>query len=130
MPLSTRYPRHGLLRLVVPFIAVVFLQACVAGLSFKILSSVRAYVAGEAIWSRSQKDAIYFLTLYLHSGQQELFTQYRTSLAVPLGDQFARVALERSVPDVDIAREGFLQGGNHPDDVPDMIWLFRHFSEV
>ena len=130
MLISARHPRHGLLRLVVPFIAVVFLQACVAGLSLKILTSVRAYVAGEAIWSRSQKNAIYFLTLYLHSGQQEFYSQYKTSLAVPLGDQFARVALERHIPDVEIARQGFLQGGNHPDDVPDMIWLFRYFSEV
>src|SRR5262249_27864844 len=25
---------------------------------------------------------------------------------------------------------GFLQGGNHLDDVPGLIWLFRHFGEV
>src|SRR6201994_1847103 len=93
---------YRLLRLVAPFLAVVLLQAGVAALSLEILSSVRAYVAGEAIWSRAQKNAIYFLTLYLHSGQQEFYGQYKSSLAVPLGDQFARVALERDIPDVEV----------------------------
>nr|WP_249137823.1 GGDEF domain-containing protein [Bradyrhizobium canariense] len=94
------------------------------------MSSVRAYVAGEALWSRSQKNAVYFLNLYLHSGDASQFAQYQTSLAVPIGDEFARWALERDPVDVEAARIGFLQGGNHPDDVPGLIWLFRYFNRV
>ena len=109
---------------------MVLLQALVAGLSLEVLSSVRAYVGGEAIWSRGQKNAVYALTLYLHSGQQTFFDQYRAALSVPLGDQIARRALEQENPDLELARVGFLQGGNHPDDVPDMIWLFRYFKEI
>lgn len=109
---------------------VVVLQAAIAGLSLEVMSSVRAYVAGEAMWSRSQKNAVYFLNLYLHSGQASQFAQYQTSLAVPIGDEYARWALERDPVDVEIARIGFLQGGNHPDDVPGLIWLFRYFKQV
>ena len=58
------------------------------------------------------------------------FTHYQASLAVPIGDEFARWALERDPVDVEAARVGFLQGGNHPDDVPGLIWLFRYFSRV
>lgn len=118
------------IKLVSPFIAVVVLQAAIAGFSLEVMSSVRAYVAGEATWSRSQKDAVYFLNLYLRSGEAGQFAQYRASLAVPIGDEFARWALERDPVDVETARIGFLQGGNHPDDVPGLIWLFRHFSRV
>lgn len=121
---------YRLTRLVLPFAAIVLLQASIAGLSLKILSSVRAYIAGESIWSRAQKDAVYSLTQYLHSGQDVFFRQYRTALAVPLGDQFARLALELEKPDDETARAGFLQGGNHPDDVPELIWLFRNFRHV
>jgi diguanylate cyclase (GGDEF)-like protein len=121
---------YRLLRLVLPLIAIVLFQACIAVVSLEVLSSVRAYVAGEAIWSRAQKNAIYSLNLYLDSGQQTYFDQYRTSLAIPLGDQFARTAMQESMPDLEMARWGFLQGGNHPDDIPGMIWLFRYFSEV
>lgn len=118
------------IKLVSPFVMVVALQAAIAGFSLEVMSSVRAYVAGEAMWSRSQKNAVYFLNLYLHSGQASQFAQYQTSLAVPIGDEYARWALERDPVDVEIARIGFLQGGNHPDDVPGLIWLFRYFKQV
>lgn len=109
---------------------VVVLQAAIAGFSLEVMSSVRAYVAGEALWSRSQKNAVYLLNLYLHSGEKGQFAQYQASLAVPIGDEFARWALERDPVDVEAARIGFLQGGNHPDDVPGLIWLFRYFNRV
>ena len=64
-------------RLVAPFLAVILLQATIAGFSIEVMSSVRAYVAGEALWSRSQKNAVYSLDLYLHSGERTFFTQYR-----------------------------------------------------
>lgn len=118
------------IKLVSPFVTVVMLQAAIAGFSLEVLSSVRAYVAGEALWSRSQKNAVYLLNLYLHSGDASQFAQYQASLAVPIGDEFARWALERDPVDVEAARIGFLQGGNHPDDVPGLIWLFRYFNRV
>ena len=71
------------IKLVSPFVMVVVLQAAIAGFSLEVMSSVRAYVAGEAMWSRSQKNAVYFLNLYLHSGEASQFAQYQASLAVP-----------------------------------------------
>jgi diguanylate cyclase (GGDEF)-like protein len=118
------------IKLVSPFVTVVVLQAAIAGFSLEVMSSVRAYVAGEAMWSRSQKNAVYFLNLYLHSGEASQFVQYRTSLAVPIGDEYARWALEGDPVDVETAHIGFLQGGNHPDDVPGLIWLFRYFNQI
>jgi diguanylate cyclase (GGDEF)-like protein len=118
------------IKLVSPFVMVVVLQAAIAGFSLEVMSSVRAYVAGEAMWSRSQKNAVYFLNLHLHSGDAGQFAQYQASLAVPIGDEYARWALERDPVDVETARIGFLQGGNHPDDVPGLIWLFRYFNQV
>lgn len=109
---------------------VVLLQAAIAGFSLEVMSSVRAYVAGEAMWSRSQKNAVYFLNRYLHSGEASQFAQYQISLAVPIGDEYARWALERDPIDIETARIGFLQGGNHPDDIPGLIWLFRYFNRV
>lgn len=127
----TRYvPSRRLLRLVLPFISIVLLQASIAALSLEVLSSVRGYVAGEAIWSRAQKNAVYSLTLYLQSGDQGFFDKYRSAMAIPLGDQIARKAMEENEPDLELARAGFLQGGNHPDDVPGLIWLFRYFKHV
>ena len=62
---------------------VVVLQATIAGFSLEVMSSVRAYVAGEALWSRSQKNAVYFLNRYLHSGDKSQFAQYQASRKKP-----------------------------------------------
>ncbi|TKT71018.1 EAL domain-containing protein [Afipia massiliensis] len=119
-----------LLRLVSPFIAIVLLQAFLAGMSLSILSSVRAYVGAESLWSKGQKDAVRFLHLYSNTGKEEYYRNFKNAVAIPLGDRAARLALEQTPPDIPAAREGFLQGGNHADDVDGMIWLFRYFGEL
>ena len=45
-----------LLRIVWPLLAVVALLALLGATSIDILSSVRAYVAGEGLWSKAQKE--------------------------------------------------------------------------
>jgi diguanylate cyclase (GGDEF)-like protein/PAS domain S-box-containing protein len=122
--------KHRLLRLVSPFVAVVLFQAFLAGLSLETLSSVRAYVGGEGQWSNGQKDAIHFISLYSQTGEEYFFDRFKAAIAVPLADRAARQALEQPAPDLDAARSGFAGGGNHPHDIPGMIWLFRYFHDL
>ncbi|MET3454109.1 EAL domain-containing protein [Pseudomonas kilonensis] len=120
-----------LLGIVWPFIAVVLFQALLGGVSLYVLSAVRGYVAGESLWSKGQKDAIYYLNLYADSRDEAIFRKFQQAIAVPEGGHELRVALDREPPDLDAARAGILKGGNHPDDVSSLIWLylnFRHFS--
>ena len=120
-----------LLGIVWPFIAVVLFQALLGGVSLYVLSAVRGYVAGESLWSKGQKDAIYYLNLYADSRDEAIFRKFQQAIAVPEGGHELRVALDRKPPDLDAARAGILKGGNHPDDVSSLIWLylnFRHFS--
>jgi len=120
-----------LLGIVWPFIAVVLFQALLGCVSLYVLSAVRGYVAGESLWSKGQKDAIYYLTLYADNRDEATFLKYQNAIAVPQGGHELRVALDRSTPDLTAARLGILKGGNHRDDVSSLIWLylnFRHFS--
>ncbi|WP_409316683.1 EAL domain-containing protein [Pseudomonas sp. KCJK9016] len=120
-----------LLGIVWPFIAVVLFQALLGGVSLYVLSAVRGYVAGESLWSKGQKDAIYYLNLYADSRDEAIYLKYQGAIAVPQGGHQLRLALDRQPPDLQAAREGILKGGNHPDDVSSLIWLylnFRHFS--
>ncbi|MFR0690057.1 EAL domain-containing protein [Enterobacterales bacterium AE_CKDN230030158-1A_HGKHYDSX7] len=118
-----------LLKLVWPFMVVVLLQALVGGGSLYILSGVRAYVGGESLWSKGQKDAIHYLQLYGQTRDPADYERYRTAIAIPQGDRTFRAALDLSQPDLELARAGALQGGNHPDDVGALIWLYRYFHE-
>jgi len=120
-----------LLGIVWPFIAVVLFQALLGCGSLYMLSAVRGYVGGESLWSKGQKDAIYYLTLYADDRDQATYLKYQQAIAVPQGGHELRIALDRATPDLDAARLGILKGGNHPDDVASLIWLylnFRHFS--
>ncbi|WP_454255810.1 EAL domain-containing protein [Pseudomonas sp. Marseille-Q8238] len=119
-----------LLRLVWPFVLVIVLQALLAGSSLFVLSAVRGFVGGESLWSKAQKDAIYYLDLYANSHDLDHFEQYQQAVAVPLGDRAFRVALEQSPPNLVAARAGILQGKNHPDDVAAMTWLFLNFRNT
>jgi signal transduction histidine kinase/CheY-like chemotaxis protein len=99
------------------------------------LSGVRAYVGGEGLWSKAQKDAIYYLVRYAHYGDALDYKKYEAAIAVPLGDRQAREALDRPARSIDYeaARRGFLQGKNNAADIDAMSAIFvhlRHWSYI
>jgi diguanylate cyclase (GGDEF)-like protein len=104
-----------------------FLFSC---FSIYVLSAVRAYVGGEGLWSKGQKDAIYALTRYTLHGQEADYATYQSALSVNLGDQQARTELSKPNPDFVAAEAGFRQGRNHPNDVAGMVFLFRWFRPL
>lgn len=91
------------------------------------LSAARAYVGGEGLWSKAQKQAVYDLLQYSISRSEQDYQKYQHALLVPLGDRQARLELEKAVPDMSVVRNGFLQGRNSPEDVEGMAKLFRRF---
>ena len=99
-------------------------------LTLHVLSAVRAYVGGESLWTKGQKDASYHLQRYSESFDPAELASFEAAVAVPLGDRAARLALDAPTPDKAAARRGFVQGGNHPDDVEAMIDLFLWFRNV
>ncbi|MGB9091917.1 MAG: EAL domain-containing protein [Pseudomonas farsensis] len=119
-----------LLGIIWPFVAVVAFQVLLGSLSLYALSAMRAYVAGESLWSKAQKDAIYYLSLYADDRHPLTYQRYRQAILVPQGDRELRVALDQPVPDLEAARQGILQGGNHPEDVARIIWFYRNFRNV
>ncbi|MDB4925951.1 MAG: luxQ 1 [Mucilaginibacter sp.] len=94
------------------------------------LSSVRSYVEGEGLWSKAQKDAVYHLRIYASSHDEKDYNAFLDFLKVPLGDKKARLQLQKAHPDLDIVRQGFIEGRNHADDVDGMIKLMRRFHNV
>nr|GFA47647.1 hypothetical protein [Tanacetum cinerariifolium] len=120
-----------LLGIVWPFIAVVLLQALLGCVSLYMMSAVRSYIGGESLWSKGQKDAIYYLNLYANSRDEINYLKYQKAFAIPQGGHDLRLAMDQPVPDIARAKAGILQGGNHPDDAQSIIWLylnFQHFS--
>lgn len=93
------------------------------------LSAVRAFVGGEGMWSKAQKNAVYNLQLYAITREESYYGLFHQQLAVPMGDRKARSELMKPHPDVRQITEGFLEGQNHPNDIPAMISLVRRFHQ-
>ena len=96
--------------------------------SVHTLSSLRAYVGGEGLWSKAQKDAVFDLYRYGVSHSEADYQRFQQFMRVPIGDAKVRRELLKSDPDKAAARQGFLEGRNHPDDIGGMISLFIDFS--
>ncbi|CAN5810470.1 hypothetical protein BH11BAC7_BH11BAC7_31400 [soil metagenome] len=94
------------------------------------LSAVRAGVAGESLWSKAQKNAIYHLGRYAHTHDNNEYTYFLKFMQVPEGDRIARIELQKPNPDLEVAQQGFIQGKNHPDDAELITRLFRNFSNI
>lgn len=95
-----------------------------------VSSGVRAFVGGEGLWSKGQKDAVYFIARYLQTRDPDDYAAFRRAIAAPLGDRTARLALLQPALDEAAATEGFVRGGNAIEDIPAMIFLVRHFSWI
>ncbi|MES2949628.1 MAG: sensor domain-containing diguanylate cyclase [Pseudomonadota bacterium] len=119
-----------LLLIVWNFVAIVVGLLAFAYYSFGLMSAARAYVGGEGLWSKAQKDAVLALSRYVADQKPQDYQAFQDALKVSLGDRQARLELEKPDPDLQLAAAGFLQGRNHADDVDGMIHLYRRFRRV
>ena len=99
-----------------------------AGLT--LLSGVRAYVGGEGLWSKAEKDAVYSLQTYAATQNDSDYARFTQFLAVPLGDHNGRLELEKTHPNYDAATKGFLDGRNDTEDIPILMWIFRNLRWI
>ncbi len=107
---------------------LIALELMVLFFSINTLSSVRAYVGGEGLWSKAQKDAMYHLLTYARSRDEDDYKKFLEFMNVPNGDHKTLVELNKAKPDLNAARQGFIEGRNDPADVDGMIKLFSRFS--
>ena len=113
----------GLLLLILLFSLVESLAAV------KVMSGIRAYVGGEGLWSKAQKEALNSLVTYAFSQNEADYRKFTSYLQVPLGDKQARLEMNKKNPDYTIIADGFIKGGNSPEDIGDLTFLYRNFNQ-
>ncbi len=110
------------------FSAAIIGLLAVMDLSFNLAAGVRSYTRGEGLWSKGQKDGVYWLLRYLRTLDEQDYGRYLESIRMPLGDREARIELGKPDFNAALVRRGFLEGGNAADDIPYMVNLFRRFG--
>lgn len=112
------------------FAVAILLLLGLAVFAMNTISTVRAYVEGESLYSKGQKDASIALANYAHTQDPAFYVEHLAALHVPLSDKAARIELEKEHPDFGVADRAFIEGKNHPDDVHDMSLLFKRFRHI
>ena len=112
------------------FVMLIVILITLIQLQMNALMGVRAIVGGEGLWAKAQKNATRSIEHYALTRNEADFQAYLQYLQVPRGDNKARVELQKPHPNLDIVREGFLEGGNHPDDIEYIVDLFTRFAHI
>lgn len=113
-----------------PAITVVALLSAMFVVSVMVMGGSRAYVGGESLWSKARSRAVQYLNGYAASKDPRDYASFEQALQVPLGDRRAREAMSKPELDIEAVRDGFREGGNHPEDIDAMITLFRRFGHL
>ncbi|MCW5890427.1 MAG: PAS domain S-box protein [bacterium] len=129
--ISSARPAARTLGLVIAlFVGITAALLYLTSAQMEILSAVRAYVGGEGLWSKAQKDAVQHLLRYAHTRDDADYARYQDAVGVTLGDRQARIELEKPTPDLAVVAAGFRRGRNHPDDIGGLVMLFRRFRHA
>jgi diguanylate cyclase (GGDEF)-like protein/PAS domain S-box-containing protein len=94
------------------------------------LSAVRAYVSGESLWSKAQKESVYHLNVYAKTHADSEYQKFLQAINIPLNDKIARIELQKGKPNFVVASKAFIKAKNDPDDVPGMMRLFVFFHQT
>lgn len=94
------------------------------------LSTVRAFVAGEAFYSKGQKDATYFLARYTSTLREEEYQLFLENVKIPVGDRIVREELLKEDTDYSKVDAGLIQAKNYPDETRDVARLFKRFQNL
>jgi len=112
------------------FVCILFSVLTLVYLGSRVTSAARAYVAGEGLWSKAQKQAAIQLQEYAYTRNEDDYREFQDSLTVPQGDRTARLEMEKTKFDRETAYAGFRLGGNAEEDIPGMVMLFRRFRRT
>ena len=117
--------QRKLLPVLVIFLSITVISLALTFVALGIQSSVRAYVAGEGMWSKAQRDAVLQLQVYARTGDKRSLQKFEAAMVIPLGYRTARLTLLQPEYDRAAATEGLIAGKTDPDDIPGVIRLFR-----
>lgn len=110
------------------FVALILCQLSIIQLQIDALTAIRAYVGGEGLWAKAQKEAMLDIDHYAASHDEADCLAYRREIQVPLGDRKARIELQKENPNIAVVLASFVEGRNHPDDLWPAVRFFRHFQ--
>ena len=113
-----------------PFCIIAAILLISSYVSMSALSAVRSYAYAQNDWSKSHIEAIFLLNHYAKTHEEEDFQQFLIELDISRQNNAARLAMQKSKPDIQQAKTAFIKAKNHPDDVAGMVTFFLYFQHT
>lgn len=93
-------------------------------------SAVRAFISGENLWTKSQKNASFYLERYAYGHHEDDYRRFRDALRVPEAFRRAREEAFRPGGDLEHVRQLLTDTEIHPDDVAVMVRHLQRFRDL
>lgn len=119
-----------LYRIVAIFVLLGMALGTVSYYGGKIQTGNRGFISGESEWAKAQKKSVIYLLQFVRTEDVRYYEKIEESLRVIEADRIAREELLSETPDIERARQGFINGNNHPEDVEEMIWVLLNFQNL
>lgn len=119
-----------LVSIVMAFVFAILGMMLLITFALRITSGTRAFVYAEGLWSKGQRDAVYYLSRYVNTREPADYDRYAHAIAIPLGYHKGRLELDKADFEPAVIMQGFTAGGQPADDVASMIFLYRNFHDV
>lgn len=115
------------------FVAVQILIVLFGAIGIEGGNILRSYAAGEAHWSKAEKNAIISLLRYADTRAEKDYRRFVEAISTMDGDRSARVTLQHirnfGTPEERArAADGFIRSGNDREDAPGLVWGFILFE--
>ncbi|WP_138429595.1 PAS domain-containing sensor histidine kinase [Fodinibius saliphilus] len=121
---------NGRIRILAVFIILAAFLVIASYYGTKTMSSVRAYVTGEGLWSKAQKSATRHILEYMQYEELQDYEQFKEALNLHNRFSDTRKAMISDPPDLKTAREGFQVSQLHSKDIELMVWLGSNFHDL
>ena len=123
-PMKRALPRSRPVAIVWVFVGIVILLLGLTVYSARLLSSGQAFIAGEALWAKSERDAAFHLSRYAAGRGEPDYAAFRRAMGVLESDRAARIALTAPGPDHDAFRRAIVAGGLRGEDASGLRELY------
>ena len=113
-----------------PFVAVIVTQMLFAGFCLSMLTAIRSWITAVETWSGSEQSAVYNLTAYANTADEQALERFKQAMKTPLA--YLEVNLDWSTDDRETqrSREALTRAGTTKGDTEAIDRSLRYLSRL
>ena len=113
-----------------PFVVVIVTQMLFAGFCLSMLTAIRSWTTAVETWSRSEQSAVYNLTTYANTADEQAFERFRQAMKTPLAYLEINLDLKTDDRETQQSLEALIRAGYSRGDTESIHRSLRYLSRL